>query len=104
MTIQLGRLRQVALPCRDLSRSVQFYRESVDLGFLAMFESAGLAFFRLGDTRLLLERAGADRPSGGVPYFEVQDIDAAYAVLVEKGIAFDTAPLRHSVMPSYTGP
>ena len=92
MEIKLGPLRQVALPSGDLSRSVQFYRDQLELEFIAQFDPPGLAFFRLGSTRLLLESSASGRASDSVLYFEVPDIDAAYAALKSKGIQFVSTP------------
>ncbi len=92
MTVKLGPLRQVSLPSGDLSRTIQFYRDQLGLEFIAQYDPPGLAFFRLGSTRLLLERSAAGRASDAVLYFEVPDIEAAYANLKSKGIQFDSAP------------
>ena len=66
MAINLGPLRQVALPSGDLSRSVQFYRDQLGLELIAQFDPPGLVFFRLGSTRLLLERSSSGRASDAV--------------------------------------
>jgi methylmalonyl-CoA/ethylmalonyl-CoA epimerase len=92
MALNLGHLRQIALPCSNLSRSTQFYRDTLGLELIARYDSPGLAFFRLGGTRLLLEQSATARPSEAVLYFEVRDIDAAYTMLKELGVQFDSAP------------
>jgi methylmalonyl-CoA/ethylmalonyl-CoA epimerase len=60
--------------------------------FIAQYDPPGLAFFRLGPTRLLLEHSATARASEAVLYFEVPDIDAAYASLTANGVKFDSAP------------
>lgn len=85
-------LHQVALGCADLARSVAFYRDTLGLAFIAEFDPAGLAFFRLGETRLLLERSDAPEPGSAVVYLRVGDIQAAYTNLRERGVRFDGEP------------
>lgn len=76
------RLHQIAQHADDLDRAVAFYRDTLGLPFIARFDPPGLAFFDLGNTRLLLETAA---PSA-VLYLEVDDIDAAYRELVDAGV------------------
>ena len=90
MDVKLGALRQVALPSSDVRRSVEFYRDTVGLTFIAEFPP-GLAFFQLGATRLLIEQHG-ESPSAGALYFEVSDIDAAQSALAARGIRFESEP------------
>ena len=92
MEQKLGHLRQIALPSGNLARSIQFYRDTVGLDFIAQYDPPGMAFFRLGQTRLLLERSSAARPSDAVLYFEVADIHAAHSSLMRNGVEFDSAP------------
>jgi methylmalonyl-CoA/ethylmalonyl-CoA epimerase len=92
MNLKLGHLRQVGLPSGNLPRSVQFYRDTLGLELIAQYDPPGLAFFRLGDTRLLLEHSDNSKPSHAVLYFEVVDIHATYATLKENGVEFDEAP------------
>lgn len=81
-------LRQVALHADDLDRAVAFYRDVVGLDFVAKFDPPGLAFFRVGDTRLLLE--------GGAPasmlYLGVEDVAAEVERLRAAGVTIDTEP------------
>jgi methylmalonyl-CoA/ethylmalonyl-CoA epimerase len=81
-------LHQVAQRSTDLERSIAFYRDVLGLPFVAKFDPPGLAFFDLGNTRLLLEAGG----HSAVLYFAVPDIDAAYATLLERGVTFDAVP------------
>jgi catechol 2,3-dioxygenase-like lactoylglutathione lyase family enzyme len=90
--LKLGPLRQIALPSANLPRSVEFYRDKLGLEFIAQYDPPGLAFFRLGRTRLLFEQSTVGRPGEAVLYFEVPDIDAAYTALKGKGLDFDSAP------------
>ncbi len=87
-----GPLHQVALPSTDLERSIRFYRDHLGLHLIAEFDPPGIAFFQLGDTRLLLERHEAADPGGSVLYFWVPDIHVAYKSLRAREIVFDSPP------------
>ena len=77
------RLLQVAQHADDLDRAVAFYRDVLGGELLARFDPPGLAFFRVGDVRLLLERGA---PSA-LLYLAVPDardsVDALRAAGVE---------------------
>jgi catechol 2,3-dioxygenase-like lactoylglutathione lyase family enzyme len=88
----ISSLHQVAVPSSDLARSIAFYRDGVGLRFIAQFSPPGLAFFSLGETRLLVEAGAGAKPSGGVLYFRVADILDAAAALKARGLAFDQEP------------
>ena len=92
MDVSLGRLRQIALPSSHLSRSIQFYGDVLGAELIARYDPPGMAFFRLGDTRLLLEQSADPQPSRVVLYFEVQDIQGAYTALQARGVQFDSVP------------
>jgi methylmalonyl-CoA/ethylmalonyl-CoA epimerase len=66
-------LHQVAQHADDLGRAVAFYTRLIGEPPIATFEPPGLAFFRLGDTRLLIERGA---PSALI-YLRVDDVRAA---------------------------
>lgn len=78
-------LHQVAQHADDLERAVAFYRDVVGLRLLARFDPPGLAFFDLGDTRLLLE-TGA--PSG-LLYLRVPDVTATIEQLRMRGVRIE---------------
>lgn len=84
----LNRLHQVAQHAEDLGRAVAFYRDTLGLPLIARFEPPGLAFFDLGGTRLMLERAA---PSA-LLYIEVDDIDESYGALTGAGVEFADEP------------
>jgi methylmalonyl-CoA/ethylmalonyl-CoA epimerase len=81
-------LHQVALHVEDMDRAEAFYGEVLGLRRVARFYPPGLAFFDLGNVRLLLE-AGAP-PS--LLYLEVPDIDEAWAELGAKGVTLEDGP------------
>ena len=91
MVAALKRVHQIAQHADDLDRAVAFYRDTLGLAFIARFDPPGLAFFDLGNTRLLLETAAASV----VLYFEVDDIDANYRSLAAAGVEIVAEP--HSI-------
>lgn len=84
---------QLAVPVSDLDRSIGFYRDILGLRFLFR-APPGLAFLQCGEVRLMLSQRGPEAPeaSAGVIYYRVEDIDAAYAALRERGARFVDQP------------
>lgn len=94
-------LGQVSVPVRDVARATAFYRDAVGLPLL--FEVSGMSFFDCGGVRLMLSAAegeGLD-PPGSVLYFRVQDIGAAHAEMVERGIRFEGEPHMIAAMSDH---
>lgn len=79
-------LRQVAQRAGDLDRAVNFYRDTLGLRLIASFDPPGLAFFDLGDVRLLVERRA---PSAQL-YLATDDIDARVETLRSAGVTVET--------------
>lgn len=92
MHVKLGHLRQIALSCADVRRSIEFYRDVLGIELIREFSPPGLAFFRLGDTRLMLEQGSGTIESGAVLYFEVNDVNAVQTALEERGVRFNSSP------------
>ena len=86
--MNVQRLHQVAQRAEDLERAAAFYRDMLGLTHVATYDPPGLAFFDLGNTRLLIERGA---PSA-LLYVEVADIDAEYAALGDAGVELSEAP------------
>lgn len=87
----LSSLGQISMRAKDLARAVEFYRDVLGIPFL--FEVPKMAFFELEDVRLMLASPeGPHDHPGSILYFSVGDIDATYAELRERGVAFDTEP------------
>ena len=82
------RLHQVAQRAGELERAVVFYRDVLGLRLVARFDPPGLAFFDLGNVRLLLD-AGAPP---ALLYLEVDDIEAATAGLRAAGVELVADP------------
>lgn len=82
----------MALPAHDLDRAVAFYRDRLGLPFI--WNDSHLAFFQVGDVRLLIETPESpefDHP-GSILYFDVEDIDQAVEVLERQGVTFRDRP------------
>lgn len=81
-------LRQVAQHVADLDRAVAFYRDVVGLPLIATFDPAGLAFFDLGATRLMLD---GDAPSA-LLYLGVDDVATTIERLRDAGVEIVSEP------------
>jgi methylmalonyl-CoA/ethylmalonyl-CoA epimerase len=88
--MQITSVRQIGLPARDLDRAVEYY--SAVLGVPVVARYGSLAFFDLDGVRVLLETAEDPAARAGVLYLAVDDIDAAHAELVARGVSFQSAP------------
>ncbi len=66
----------------DLPRAVAFYRDTLGLPLIALFDPPGLAFFDLGNVRLLIERGAPT----SLLYLEVDHIEATYERLISSGV------------------
>jgi methylmalonyl-CoA/ethylmalonyl-CoA epimerase len=100
-TFGLSRLGQIALNAHDLDRAVAFYCDRLGLPFL--FRAPNLAFFDCAGVRLMLalpERPELDHPSS-ILYFSVDDLDAAYEALTQRGVTFTDRPHLISHMPDH---
>ncbi len=100
-TLGLAQIGQIGIPARDLDRAVAFYRDA--LGMHHLFSVPNLAFFDCGGIRLMLsrpERPELDHPSS-IIYFKVDDIEAAYHTLGERGVRFEDTPHVIAKMETY---
>jgi catechol 2,3-dioxygenase-like lactoylglutathione lyase family enzyme len=82
------KLLQVAQRAIDLDRAVRFYEQTLGAELVARFDPPGLAFFRVGELRLLLDRGA---PSALI-YIEVPDARTSFEELREAGVEVDTEP------------
>ena len=85
-------LLQVALGCKELDVSVEFYRDKLGADCIARFDPPRLAFFRLGGTRLLLEESPSPTAGSSVLYLSVSDIQLETLALQGRGVAFESGP------------
>ncbi len=91
-TLMIESLYQVALTIIDINRSCEFYRDTLGLKQIAVFDPPGLAFFDLDGVRLSLMQKEEKEPSDSVIYFRVPDIDSAVKVLKQKSIRLEQEP------------
>jgi methylmalonyl-CoA/ethylmalonyl-CoA epimerase len=88
----LSKVGQISVRVRDVARATAFYRDALGLPFLFAFP--GMAFFDAAGTWLYLTdrvEPEFDHPSS-ILYFDVEDIEAAHAAMVARGVTFRTAP------------
>ncbi len=97
----LSRIGQIALPVRDLDAAVAFYQDRLKLPFL--FRVPNLAFFDCAGVRLMLStpEASASSQAGAMLYFTVEDLQAAYQALLDRGVPFVDEPHIVAQMDTY---
>ena len=83
-------LHQVAQRAEDLDRAVEFYTGVLGGELIARFEPPGLAFVRMGEVRLLLEKAAP----AALLYLRVPDVRDTTEELRQAGVTIDTEPHR----------
>jgi methylmalonyl-CoA/ethylmalonyl-CoA epimerase len=81
-------LVQVAQRAEDLDRAVSFYEDLLGQKVSARFDPPGLAFFMLGNTRLLIEKGA----SPALIYLSIDDVNASVEALRERGVPIVTEP------------
>lgn len=91
MPINPSHLAQVAIPVRNLDRARAFYRDT--LGLAHLFDAPpALAFFRCGQTRLMLSPPeGPETAGSSILYYAVPDARAAEADLIAAGVVFESS-------------
>ena len=87
--MNLGPVSQIARRVENLDRARAFLTSVAGLRELYAF--AGLAFFDLGGTRLMLRETGK-REEADILYFRVPDIASAHAALARAGAQISAAP------------
>lgn len=89
----LGRIGQIHLSVADVDRSVTFYRDVLGIPFLFAVPGQQMAFFDCDGVRLYLGVPESEEfRSKSTIYFSVDDVDAAYEELRERGVSFRGAP------------
>ncbi|MEE8296148.1 MAG: VOC family protein [Sphingomonadales bacterium] len=89
--MKIGKISQIAISVKSLEAAKAFYGET--LGFQFLFEAPPqMAFFDIDGIRLLIGEAKEVIPNGPILYFSVEDIEATYKTLEEKGVACERAP------------
>ncbi|MFD2081464.1 hypothetical protein SAMN05421678_106163 [Actinopolymorpha cephalotaxi] len=91
--MSVGPLSQVHISVGDVDRSVEFYRDVLQIPFLFRVPGQPMAFFQSGDVRLYLGVPETPDFAGRVTlYFGVDDLDAEHARLRERGVEFLDGP------------
>ena len=86
MSFSLGAIGQIHISVTDVERSVAFYRDVLGLKHLFTVPGQPMAFFQAGEVRLYLGVPENDSfRSRPVVYYRVEDLDATYAAVVERG-------------------
>src|SRR6478672_8556250 len=91
----LSKIRQIALPVRDITEAKRFYEKT--LGLRHLFDAPpALAFFDCGGIQLMLAGPAAQGEHGNrqhpVLFYDVPDIKAAHARLESSGAPVLEAP------------
>ncbi len=81
-------IMQIAQKADDLERAIRFYEALLQQEVTSRFDPPGLAFFRLGDVRLLLDRVA---PSA-LLYLAVDDVRVKTEELRASGVRIETEP------------
>lgn len=93
---------QIAIPVKDLSRAVKFYRDVLGMQFL--FEAPPqLAFFNCGGVRIMLDNP-ADKEftnHSNIIYLKTADINASYEAFQAGGTEFVDKPHLVAKMPDH---
>jgi len=100
--LELTQIGQIAINVHDLQRAIAFYRDTLGMRFL--FQApGGLAFFDVGGVRLML--GVAEKPEFSHPasilYYKVDDINAAYETLKNRGVTFIDEPHLIAKLPTH---
>ncbi len=97
----LGEIGQIAVPVTDVDRAIAFYRDVLGMPFL-FSAPPGLGFFDCGGTRLMLDGAAAEQAGqGSVIYYRVDDLEAAFQVLAQRGAVFESEPHLIAKLPDH---
>ena len=98
----LSTIEQIAINAHDVERATAFYRDA--LGMKHLFSAPpGLAFFDCDGVRLMISTPAKpefDHPSS-IIYFKVDDINAAFATLSDRGVKFKQPPAFVADMGTY---
>ena len=90
---RLGSITYITLWVNSYDACLSFYRDQ--LGLPLETADQNFAQFATEGTRLYLHRLGQTSPLRDHSleiHFEVPDVDQAYAVLVDRGVSFDSPP------------
>ena len=92
--LEISKIGQIAINVQDVDRAVAFYRDVLELPFL--FRFGGLAFLQCGQVP-----NGQEELRNSILYYQVADIQQAYATLQERGVDFIDEPHMIAKMPDH---
>lgn len=101
-SLNLSQIGQISIIVHDLDRAVAFYRDTLGMKFLFQVPPK-MAFFDCGGVRLYLglpEEEAFDHP-GSILYYKVDDINAAWAALRDRGAELLREPHLLARMPDH---
>lgn len=99
----LARIGQIAVPVSDIDQAIGFYRDVLGMRFLFQATPPGLGFFDLGGVRLMLDAPAKSNAQqfSSIVYYQVADLEEAFATLSERGVHFETAPHLIANLPDH---
>lgn len=102
MNLSNARVAQLLIPVEEFDKGVTFYRDVLGIPFL-FSAPPQMAFFNCGGVRLLVGALppGHQAQRGATIYFQIDDIQAVFASLKEKGVAFSAKPHVVHRTPTY---
>jgi methylmalonyl-CoA/ethylmalonyl-CoA epimerase len=97
-----ARIGQIAVVVQDIDRAVAFYRDKLGMRFLFQAPPK-LAFFDCGGVRLMLDVPEEEefKHSASILYYKVDDIQATWATLRDRGVEFRDEPHMLARMPDH---
>ncbi|PYQ59970.1 MAG: glyoxalase, partial [Acidobacteria bacterium] len=100
--LSCSRIGQIAVVVQDLDRAVAFYRDTLGLRFLFQAPPK-LAFFDCGGVRLMLDVPEEEefKHASSILYYKVDDIQATWATLRDRGVEFRDEPHMVARMPDH---
>ena len=99
---KLSEIRQIAVTVSDVGTALPFYREVLGLEFL-FSPAPNLAFLAAGSVRIMLSTPQGTGSVGhnSILYFNVTDIAATHAAILERGAKNERAPQLAAKMPDH---
>lgn len=101
MSVQIRKLKQIAIVVNDVPAMAAFYESS--LGIKKLFDAPGMSFFDLNGVRLMLSlpsNAGVDK-GNSILYFDTANIEQSTDQLKAKGVSFEREPFMVAKMPDH---
>jgi predicted enzyme related to lactoylglutathione lyase len=102
MSLHVSGIGQIALTVASVETALPFYRDILGLEFL-FSPSPTLAFLRCGEVRLMLSTPQGAGTAGtnSILYYQVDDIETAFAEFTERGAQSERAPALAAQMPDH---